>query len=59
MLPLPAWASPALAVQRRRTHIKRKLPIVVALAFLFFIEKFMDSLQRIVDIQTFECSQEM
>jgi hypothetical protein len=59
MLPLPAWASAAVAAQRKTTHTKRKLPIVVALAFLFFMENFMDSLQRIVDIQTFEYPREM
>jgi hypothetical protein len=59
MLPLPACASEAVAAQSKRMYAKRNRAIVVALTLLLFTVNFMDSLQRIVDIQTFECSRKM
>jgi hypothetical protein len=47
MLPLPAWASTAVAVQRTRMHAKRKRRIVVTLTLQFFMAIFTDSLQNI------------
>jgi hypothetical protein len=40
-------------------HANRKWAIVVALALLLFMADFMDSLQGIVVIQTFEIPREM